>query len=141
MCGCLAQVRVPRWAVGSVIGRGGETIKRLTADSGARLQFEQEVDGGEARICSINGTEQMVRIAESLIQRVIKEHEERNQTRRSSTTGDGGGGGGSSYGPPSGPVKRLPVEKNLCGLVIGTQRCYVVVWRLWVLVSRALQCT
>jgi hypothetical protein len=33
-------VEVPRVAVGSVIGRSGETIKRIQAETGARMQFD-----------------------------------------------------------------------------------------------------
>ena len=42
-------------AVGSVIGRGGETIKRIQAETGARMQFdageEQEEEGGCVCMC------------------------------------------------------------------------------------------
>jgi hypothetical protein len=34
------QMPVPRAAVGSVIGRNGETIKRIQAETGARMQFD-----------------------------------------------------------------------------------------------------
>ena len=38
------EVKVPRFAVGSVIGRAGDTIKRVQAETGARIQFDQGSD-------------------------------------------------------------------------------------------------
>lgn len=45
-CGCendslvLLQVPVPRFAVGIVIGRNGEMIKKIQNDAGVRIQFK-----------------------------------------------------------------------------------------------------
>lgn len=36
----LGEVIVPRIAVGVIIGKGGEMIKKLQSDSGARVQFK-----------------------------------------------------------------------------------------------------
>lgn len=38
----LFKVIVPRASVGMIIGKGGETIKRLAAESGAKIQFKPD---------------------------------------------------------------------------------------------------
>lgn len=37
----LVQVVVPRFAVGIIIGRNGEMIKKIQNDAGVRIQFKQ----------------------------------------------------------------------------------------------------
>lgn len=37
---------MPKVAVGVVIGRGGDMIKKIQQDTGARVQFHQERDDG-----------------------------------------------------------------------------------------------
>ena len=41
------QIRVPRSAVGVIIGKGGDMIKKIQEETGARVQFLP----GECRIC------------------------------------------------------------------------------------------
>lgn len=43
-----SQVAVPRFAVGIVIGRNGEMIKKIQNDAGVRIQFKP---GGQAMRC------------------------------------------------------------------------------------------
>jgi hypothetical protein len=38
-------LKVPKSMVGLVIGKGGETIKRIGADTGAKVQFDQGMGG------------------------------------------------------------------------------------------------
>jgi far upstream element-binding protein len=40
--GQMAEVIVPRACVGMIIGKGGENIKRLAMETGARIQFKQD---------------------------------------------------------------------------------------------------
>lgn len=40
IAGLLTQVAVPRFAVGIVIGRNGEMIKKIQNDAGVRIQFK-----------------------------------------------------------------------------------------------------
>lgn len=35
---------MPRTAVGVIIGKSGETIKRLTVETGAKIQFKQGIE-------------------------------------------------------------------------------------------------
>ncbi|KAK9469820.1 hypothetical protein V1512DRAFT_257093 [Lipomyces arxii] len=53
--------------VGLVIGRGGETLKRLEGNSGARVQFITNGKEGPERVCNISGTADQVRIAKNEI--------------------------------------------------------------------------
>lgn len=66
-----ADVQVPRFAVGSVIGRAGDTIKRVQAETGARIQFDQDTGGPQPRVCSISGTQEMVDRAERIVRGII----------------------------------------------------------------------
>ena len=90
---------VPRPLVGVIIGKGGEMIKKITNESGARIQlkpglcsrnntsissillhvslftlFFRCVDDGQSpeRICQITGTPEQVEAASSLIQNLIE---------------------------------------------------------------------
>lgn len=116
------EIPVPRWAVGSVIGRAGETIKRIQIDSGARVQFNHDTDmATDHRICTVAGTMDMVRCAERyrlptcgpvtvlfnshlplpsrIVHQIIREAETRGES-----DGPGGrrGSTGGHYGPPGG---------------------------------------
>eukprot|EP00039_Didymoeca_costata_P019385 m.337327 g.337327 ORF g.337327 m.337327 type:complete len:597 (+) comp18102_c0_seq1:285-2075(+) len=112
-------VKVPKFAVGSVIGRQGETIKRLQAESGARVQFRQDINYKEEdnfRICEIVGTDKMVKVAHESVLAIIRNCEARQG-------GGDYGPGGSRYpvrqpGPGEEQV-RYKVASNICGLVIG----------------------
>ena len=72
--------------VGRIIGRGGETIRRLQDESGARIQVER--DQGQVRI---RGNPGAVEMAQRLVQEVI-------QTAPGGLLGGPGGGGGGGYG-------------------------------------------
>lgn len=84
------EIFVPKLAVGVVIGKGGDMIKKIQAETGCRLQFLQSKnDGPGDRHCIIQGSKQQVddgkRMIEDLIESVM---------RRS---GGGGGGGGNNH--------------------------------------------
>jgi len=49
----IARVIVPRSAVGFIIGRGGESIKRISQESGAHVQFEKEDGSNSSECCAI----------------------------------------------------------------------------------------
>jgi far upstream element-binding protein len=65
-------VIVPRTAVGFIIGRGGETIKRIASESGAYVQFEQD-DGSNELECRarIGGSKSQVAHAASIIEELV----------------------------------------------------------------------
>lgn len=56
-----AEVLVPRQAVGVVIGKGGDMIKKIQAETGARVQFQQAREEGPGeRRCYLSGTPKQV---------------------------------------------------------------------------------
>lgn len=62
--------------VGLVIGRGGENIKRITAESQARINIE-----GDSGSCTIEGSEQQIRHAIYLIEDLIEKNGGRRPQR------------------------------------------------------------
>lgn len=57
--------------VGLVIGRGGDTLKMIEHDSGARVQFITNGKEGPERACNISGTREQVADARDEILRMI----------------------------------------------------------------------
>lgn len=50
----IIQVVVPRFAVGIIIGRNGEMIKKIQNDAGVRIQFKQGTEMKQDRMMAIN---------------------------------------------------------------------------------------
>lgn len=70
---------MPRAAVGVVIGKGGDMIKKIQSETGARLQFQQVMDDGPGdRRCLLTGNPDQVEEArqriEDLIDSVLVSH-------------------------------------------------------------------
>ncbi|KAK3732852.1 hypothetical protein QZH41_012356 [Actinostola sp. cb2023] len=105
------EIPVPRDIVGFVIGRSGETIKRIQAESGARVQFSAEAENPSSpnRIATVQGSQEQLRQVEDTITEIIEQSRQR---------------GGP---PPKGPSPNMPgvktveapVPGNKCGLIIG----------------------
>lgn len=67
------EVLVPRAAVGVVIGKGGDMIKKIQAETGARVQFQQAREEGPGeRRCFLSGKPQQVEQVNSLLTFAIK---------------------------------------------------------------------
>lgn len=67
------EVLVPRAAVGVVIGKGGDMIKKIQAETGARVQFQQAREEGPGeRRCFLSGKPQQVEQVNSLLTFEIK---------------------------------------------------------------------
>lgn len=68
-----AEVFVPKIAVGVVIGKGGDMIKKIQGETGCKLQFIQgKNDGPGDRRCIITGTRQQVDGAKRMIEDLIE---------------------------------------------------------------------
>ncbi|KAI3915243.1 hypothetical protein MKX01_035502 [Papaver californicum] len=108
------QMKVPNNKVGLVIGKGGETIKSMQANSGARIQLiplhPPPGDTSTERTVYIDGTEEQIEAAKQLVNEVISENRVRN-----SSMGGGYSQQGyrpprpqSSWGGPPGPQSQQP---------------------------------
>ena len=60
------QVMVPDNMVGLIIGRGGEQITKLQAESGCKIQMAQDSQGLPHRLCTLTGTAESISIARRL---------------------------------------------------------------------------
>ncbi|XP_017839375.1 far upstream element-binding protein 2 isoform X2 [Drosophila busckii] len=90
------EVFVPKIAVGVVIGKGGDMIRKIQTECGCKLQFIQgKNDEMGDRRCVIQGTRQQVEDAKRTIDGLIENVMQRNGMNRN---GNGGGGGGGSQG-------------------------------------------
>lgn len=111
------KIDVPNSKVGLVIGKGGETIKYLQHQSGARIQVARDGESdprSSTRQVELMGTPEQISRAEQLVKDVIAE--------ASAGTPGGGGLGGRGFGGPVGPAGeqvQVKVPNNKVGLIIG----------------------
>mmetsp|Transcript_16445 Transcript_16445/g.26745 ORF Transcript_16445/g.26745 Transcript_16445/m.26745 type:complete len:551 (+) Transcript_16445:17-1669(+) len=72
---------IPNDKVGLVIGRGGETIKRIQTLSGCRIQVPKEPDsGGYIRTLSLSGTREQCDTARKEIDQVLQQYHQQGST-------------------------------------------------------------
>lgn len=64
-------IPVPRAAVGIVIGKGGEMIKKIQSETGCKVQFKQDDGQSEDRLCSLTGPPDKVQAAQDMIQDLL----------------------------------------------------------------------
>ncbi|CAK9192756.1 unnamed protein product [Sphagnum troendelagicum] len=105
-------IDVPNSKVGLIIGKGGETIKYLQQQSGARIQVARDADSDprlSTRQVEIMGSAEQISHAEQLVRDVIAE----------ASSGGPGAHGGRGYGPSSGEQIQVKVPNNKVGLIIG----------------------
>ncbi|KAE9599950.1 putative K domain-containing protein [Lupinus albus] len=106
------KIDIPNGRVGVIIGKGGETIKYLQLQSGAKIQITRDSDAdpnSPTRMVEITGTPDAIAVAEKLIDEVLSEAEAGGSgvvTRRMT-----GQAGSDEY------VSKIP--NNKVGLVIG----------------------
>uniref|UniRef100_A0A8C4X1C2 K Homology domain-containing protein n=1 Tax=Eptatretus burgeri TaxID=7764 RepID=A0A8C4X1C2_EPTBU len=62
---------VPRFAVGVIIGKGGEMIKKIQNESGVRIQFKQDDGSGPDKMASIVGPPDRCQHAAQLVTELI----------------------------------------------------------------------
>lgn len=135
--GSSQEVLVPKQAVGVVIGKQGDMIKRIQQETGARVQFQQpQDDNAPDRVCLLTGGPDQVHHAASFIGELIQSVLARDQQNMGRGRGRGRGGFDGGFGPPGGPGMgrggrgrgpggedvhevQYTVPANKCGLVIG----------------------
>ena len=127
------EIFVPKLSVGVVIGKGGEMIKKIQAETGCRLQFVQtKNDGPGDRVCIIQGSKQQVddgkRMIEDLIENVMRRNGGNSHGGNDNWNGSGGSNsGGYQQQQPSqqGGVQvmqeeyQFTVPASKCGIIIG----------------------
>ena len=101
------QVMVPDKMVGMIIGRGGEQITRLQAESGCKIQMAQESGGLPERMCTLTGPQPAIAQAKAMIESII------------ATEGQGGGRGMGGGGGMGGGQVEMMVPGHKVGLIIG----------------------
>uniref|UniRef100_A0A3Q3VI71 K Homology domain-containing protein n=1 Tax=Mola mola TaxID=94237 RepID=A0A3Q3VI71_MOLML len=115
--GSSLDVVVPRFAVGIIIGRNGEMIKKIQNDAGVRIQFKQDDGVSPERVAQVMGQPDHCHHAVHIINELVQTAQERD--------GFGGimgrrGRGDCNMGGPGGLQEvtyAVPADK--CGLVIG----------------------
>ncbi|KAK0046017.1 far upstream element-binding protein 2-like isoform X2 [Biomphalaria pfeifferi] len=135
-------IGVPRQGVGLVIGKGGDMIKKIQAETGAKVQFKQDDGQSQDRICSVTGPPDKVNQAVRMIQDLLAKANimggqpiHNNFGPMGPGPGNDMGRGGPGNGPFSPPGPRggmggrfdpnfqdhtsFSVPADKCGLVIG----------------------
>ncbi|XP_054629744.1 far upstream element-binding protein 3-like isoform X2 [Dunckerocampus dactyliophorus] len=113
-------VPVPRFAVGIVIGRNGEMIKKIQNDAGVRIQFKADDGISPERVAMVMGQPERCQHAVHLINELIHTAQERDgfgSALRSSRVRGRGDWALGSPGPLQEVTYTIPADK--CGLVIG----------------------
>ncbi|XP_063643556.1 far upstream element-binding protein 3 isoform X3 [Pan troglodytes] len=121
MGGGSIEVSVPRFAVGIVIGRNGEMIKKIQNDAGVRIQFKPDDGISPERAAQVMGPPDRCQHAAHIISELILTAQERDGFGGlAAARGRGRGRGDWSVGAPGGIQEityTVPADK--CGLVIG----------------------
>ncbi|XP_056327802.1 far upstream element-binding protein 1 isoform X2 [Danio aesculapii] len=120
-------VPVPRFAVGIVIGRSGEMIKKIQNDTGVRIQFKPDDGTTPERIAQIMGPPDRAQHAADIITDLLRSVQAGGPPGHGGGGGGGGGGRGRgrgqgnwNMGPPGGLQEftfTVPTMKT--GLIIG----------------------
>mmetsp|Transcript_21851 Transcript_21851/g.32557 ORF Transcript_21851/g.32557 Transcript_21851/m.32557 type:complete len:571 (+) Transcript_21851:121-1833(+) len=80
-------IRIPNDKVGLVIGRGGETIKNLQADTGAKIQIAKDTrPGSPNRVVTLSGSEEQIVIAEKEVRGLIESRMRQQDQRTNSVS-------------------------------------------------------
>ncbi|XP_010276486.1 PREDICTED: far upstream element-binding protein 2-like [Nelumbo nucifera] len=112
--GTSKKIEIPNGKVGVIIGKGGETIKYLQLQSGARIQVTKDAEAdpySQTRDVELMGTAEQISRAEQLIKDVIAE------------TDAGGSGPSAIHGlssvQPGAEQFMMKVPNNKVALIIG----------------------
>lgn len=68
-------IPVPNDCVGLIIGKGGDTIRQLQMESGAKIQVaKKEIPNSNLRNVFVEGTPEKYQRAKEMIEEIIREH-------------------------------------------------------------------
>ncbi|CAA0824245.1 KH domain-containing protein [Striga hermonthica] len=107
------KIEIPNGRVGVIIGKGGETIKYLQTQSGAKIQVTRDMDAdpnAATRAVELTGTQDQIDRAEKLINDILSEADTGGSGIVSRRVGGQGAGADQFV---------LKVPNNKVGLVIG----------------------
>lgn len=105
-------IEVPLNAVGLLIGKGGETIKRLQVQSSAHIQVEKDVQPGtNYKIVHVQGPPEEIRAAKALIGNII-------DLAASYEARDSGVAAGPTPASPSGGILQGPIGDEVEEVVL-----------------------
>lgn len=111
-----AEVFVPKVAVGVVIGKSGDMIKRIQGETGCKLQFIQgRNDAPGDRRCIIQGTKQQVDDGKRMIEELIENLAKRGNDNR--------GNANHPYPTSDYGVGQLPRDE--CSFTVPASKCGV----------------
>lgn len=101
---------VPNESIGLIIGKKGETIRRLQVDSGAKIQVaKKEVEETKQRYVFIEGPEDKYQHAKALIEEIVDDWRRNHQPQAIPL----------ETKPSEGPSQVVPLPENLIGLLLG----------------------
>ncbi|XP_067310386.1 far upstream element-binding protein 1 isoform X4 [Pseudorasbora parva] len=113
-------VPVPRFAVGIVIGRNGEMIKKIQNDTGVRIQFKPDDGTTPERIAQIMGPPDRAQHAADIISDLLRSVQAGGPPGHGGGRGRGRGQGNWNMGPPGGLQEfTFTVPSMKTGLIIG----------------------
>jgi far upstream element-binding protein len=99
---------VPNDCVGLIIGKGGETIRQLQLESGAKVQVaKKEIGDTGVRNVFVEGSPEKYEHAKRLIEAIVEEHK-RNHNILPGVTSE-----------------PYPIPNNLTGLIIGNNTAFL----------------
>lgn len=100
---------MPNDCVGLIIGKGGETIRLLQNESGARIQVAKKESGQGMRNVYVEGSADKFEKAKQLIEDIIKDNKKSNDSLMHI----------GESNPFEGPHYKMPVPQKHVGQVIG----------------------
>ncbi|XP_043500107.1 heterogeneous nuclear ribonucleoprotein K [Polistes fuscatus] len=68
------QVTIPKDLAGAIIGKGGQRIRKIRADSGACITIDEPLRGSNDRIITIVGLPSQIQMAQYLLQQSVHEN-------------------------------------------------------------------
>ncbi|CAH2057155.1 unnamed protein product, partial [Iphiclides podalirius] len=116
-------IRVPDKMVGLIIGRGGEQITRLQAESGCKIQMAPDSGGQPDRLCTLTGSREAIARAKDLVNQIVN-HRGRENAPQHQDSPMGMGGGGPPMPRPGGGgglavTDEIMLPGPKVGLIIG----------------------
>ena len=115
-------MKIPNSMVGIVIGKGGESITKLMAQSGANMQIEKEhemMPGETMRKISLRGRQENCEDLKRRVEDVVANQQAKDSGRIGGTQPGGGSNATKEQNFPF--IMKAPVPNDRVGIIIGRQ--------------------